>query len=136
MKETITRIFFTTCAAIVLLAAYFLITGAKQIPVNTIFQIFAANIIINVGFYFRSKIEIRKFLLEFLIDVSYIIIILLIFGYIFDWYSYVPVWYLAIMASAIYIMAVVTTVVKIKKDTEEINDLLQKRKEKNTDIAS
>ena len=136
MKETITRILFTTCSAIILLAVYLLITGEKQIPIITIFQIFAANIIINIGLYFRSKIEIRKYLLEFFIDVSYIIIVLLIFGYIFDWHSYVPVWYLAMMASVIYIIAVVTTVVKIKNDTKEINDLLQKRKEKNTNIAS
>jgi len=136
MKNTITRILFTTCMAILLLAVYFLIIGEKQIPIITIFQIFTANIIINIGLYFRSKIEIRKFLLEFFIDVSYIIIVLLIFGYIFDWHSYVPVWYLAMMASVIYIIAVVTTVVKIKNDTKEINDLLQKRKEKNTNIAS
>jgi len=136
MKNTITRILFTTCMAILLLAVYFLIIGEKQISIFTIFQIFTANIIINIGLYFRSKIEIRKFLLEFFIDVSYIIIVLLIFGYIFDWHSYVPVWYLAMMASVIYIIAVVTTVVKIKNDTKEINDLLQKRKEKNTNIAS
>jgi len=136
MKNTITRILFTTCMAIILLAVYFLIIGEKQIPIITIFQIFTANIIINIGLYFRSKIEISKFLLEFFIDVSYIIIVLLIFGYIFDWYSYVPVWYLAMMASVIYIIAVITTVVKIKNDTKEINDLLQKRKEKNTNIAS
>ena len=136
MKNTITRILFTTCMAILLLAVYFLIIGEKQIPIITIFQIFTANIIINIGLYFRSKIEIRKFLLEFFIDVSYIIIVLLIFGYIFDWHSYVPVWYLAMMASVIYIISVITTVVKIKNDTKEINDLLQKRKEKNTNIAS
>ena len=136
MKNTITRTLFTTCLAIILLAVYFLIIGEKQIPIVGIFQIFTANIIINIGLYFRSKIEISKFLLEFFIDVSYIIIVLLIFGYIFDWYSYVPVWYLAMMASVIYIIAVITTVVKIKNDTKEINDLLQKRKEKNTNIAS
>jgi len=136
MKETITRILFTTCAAILFLAVYMLIIGNEDIDIITIFQIFAANIIINIGIYFRFKIEIRKFILEFLIDVSYIIIVLLIFGYIFNWHSYVPVWYLAMMASVIYIAAVITTVVKIKNDTKEINDLLQKRKEKNTNIAS
>jgi len=136
MKNTITRILFTTCAAILFLAVYMLIIGNEDIDIITIFQIFAANIIINIGIYFRYKIEIRKFILEFLVDVSYIIIVLLIFGYIFDWHSYVPVWYLAMMASVIYIIAVVTTVVKIKNDTKEINDLLLKRKEKNTNIAS
>ena len=136
MKNTITRILFTTCAAILFLAVYMLIIGNEDIDIITIFQIFAANIIINIGIYFRFKIEIRKFILEFLIDVSYIIIVLLIFGYIFNWHSYVPVWYLAMMASIIYIIAVVTTVVKIKNDTKEINNLLLKRKEKNTNIAS
>ena len=136
MKNTITRILFTTCAAILILAVYMLIIGNEDIDIITIFQIFAANIIINIGIYFRFKIEIRKFFLEFLIDVSYIIIVLLVFGYIFDWHSYVPVWYLAMMASVIYIIAVITTVVKIKNDTKEINNLLLKRKEKNTNIAS
>ena len=130
MKDTITRIFFTTCAAVILLAVYLSITGEKQFLVNTIFHLFIVNIIINIGIYFRSKIEIQKFLLEFFIDVSFIIIVLLIFGYILNWYPAVPVWYIAMMAAIIYIIAAVTTVVKIRKNTKEINELLEKRKKR------
>ena len=136
MKDTITRILFTTCAAVILLAVYFLITGEKYFLVITIFHIFIVNIIINIGIYFRSKFEIQKFILEFFVDVSFIIVVLLIFGYVLNWYPAVPVWYIALMAAIIYIIAAVTTVVKIKKNTKEINELLEKRKEKDSGFVS
>ena len=136
MKDAINRILFTTCAAIILLAVYLSIAGEELLLINTIFHILIVNIIINIGIYFRSKIEIRKFLLEFFIDVGFIIIVLLIFGYFFNWYPAVPVWYIAVMAAVIYLTAAVTTVVKINKNTKEINELLEKRREKDTDVAS
>jgi len=127
---------FTTGTSLVILAIYLSITNQGFISNETVFEIFGANIVINFGLYLRFKFEIRNAILEFLVNVSYIIIVLLVFGNIFDWYSAVPVWFLSIMAVVIYIFAVIITIVKIQKDAKEINELLRKRKKKMDNSAT
>ena len=127
---------FTTGAALVILAAFLALFGKDINYPHAVFQIFAANIVINLGLFLLWKLEIRYVILEYLIDVSYIIVVLVVFGLIFDWYSTVPVWLLVVMAVAIYILATIITINKFRKDTNEINELLQKRREKMGDTAS
>ena len=130
MKNLVINIIFCTGIALVILALFFLFFGEEQMLVSTIFQIFGVNIIINIGVFLLHKIEIRYLILEYLIDISYIIAILVLFGYIFDWYSVTPVWVLVIMAVVIYIFVIIASIVNLRKKTEEINELLRKRNEK------
>jgi len=136
MKNLVINIIFCTGAALVILALFFLIFGEKQMLVTTVFQIFGANIIINIGVLLLHKIENRYLIFEYLLDVSYIIAVLVLFGYVFDWYSVTPVWVLIIMAVVIYIFAIIASIVSIRKKTKEINELLQKRKEKIDNTAA
>ena len=136
MKKLIINIIFCTGAALVILALFFFIFGEKQMLVSTVFQIFGANIIINIGVLLLHKIEIRYLILEYLLDVSYIIAVLVLFGYIFDWFNIIPIWVLIIMAVVIYIFVIIASIVNIRKKTKEINELLQKRKEKMKNIAT
>jgi hypothetical protein len=132
MKKTLANTILTTGAALAILAVFFLIIGEEDIPVRTVFEILGANILINFGLFLRFKFEIRNLFLDFITDVCYIITVLLIFGVIFDWYSAIPFWLLPAMALVIYIFVITTNIVKMNKDTKEINELLQKRNEKNT----
>ena len=136
IKSTIIDIMITTGASLVILAAFLMIFNQDFIDSLTVFQIFGANIVINCGLLLTHKIESRYVIVEYLIDVSYIIAVLLIFGAVFDWYSTVPAWLLAAMAVVIYVFMIIVTTVKIQKDTKKINELLQKRKEKYGDSAS
>jgi len=136
MKKTIVNTMFTTGASLIILAVFFVIINEKNILVQTVFEIFGANIIINIGLFIRQKFEIRNVIFEFLADVGYIIIVLSVFWTIFDWHTGVPLWFLFITAVVIYIFATITIIAKIRKDTKEINELLQKRKEKNANSAS
>ena len=137
MKEslikTVISIMFTTGAALVILSVYFLITGTKVMESNTILEIFGANIIICFGLLLRFNFEIRNIILEYFIDVSYITAVLVVFSIIFNWL--VPVWLLAGMAALIYIFTMIIVVNRIRKDTKEINELLEKRREKEANIA-
>lgn len=130
MKTTMARTMLTTGASLSILAVYFFITGEKELQIITIFQTIWANIVINLGIFLRYKFEIKNVILDYIIDVTYITLVLIVFGAVFDWYSKVPVWLLAAMAVGIYAFVIITSVIKINKDTKEINDLLQKRKEK------
>jgi len=135
MKKIIVNIMFTTGSALVILASFFAAFNLKEMQIITIFQILGANIFINCGLFFIIKnIESRYVIIEYVLHISYIIIILILFGAIFDWFSAIPVWVLVIMAVVIYLFTIGTSIAVIKKETNEINKLLQKRKEKMEDI--
>jgi len=129
IKNIITYVMFVTGAALVILTVFSLLFNVEITFVPTVFEIFAANIVIILGLFLRWKFEIRSIILEYLVDISYTIVVLVVFGLIFDWYSAVPVWLLVVMAVVIYLFAMIITVTKIKKDAEELNKLLRARTE-------
>jgi hypothetical protein len=129
IKDIINYIMFVTGSALVILALFSMLFNIEINFVHAIFQIFAANIVIILGLFLRWKFEIRYIVLEYLVDISYIIAVLIVFGLIFDWYSVIPMWLLVVMAVVIYIFTMILTVTKIKKDAEELNKLLRARTE-------
>jgi len=136
MRKIVFNTMFTTGAAFVILAVFFVIFDLKFILVPTVFQIFTANIVINAGLLLISKFESRYAIVEYFLDISYIIVVLVVFGAIFDWYSAVPVWVLVVMAIVIYLFAIIISMNKLRNDTKKINELLQKRREKDIGTAS
>ena len=136
MKGIVVGVIFTTGAVLMLVACFFVIFDIKTIDVSNIFQIFAANIIICCGIFFINKILIRNTIVEYLTDVIFIIAVLMVFGTIFGWCSIVPVWVPIIMAGVIYVLAVITSIIKNLKDTREINELLEKRRKKAKGIVT
>jgi len=134
LKKLINIILFTTGAALVILAVYTLFVGVDYNFGYAVLQIFLGNIVITLGLFLLFKIEIRNLFLESIINISYIVIVLVVFRRIFGWD--VPIWLLVGMAAITYIFAMIIAVNRIKKDTKEINELLQKRKEKQNQIAS
>jgi len=136
IKTIINFIMFVTGAAVVILALFSLLFKIEINFVPTVFQILAANIVIILGLFIRMKFEIRIIILEYLIDISYIIAVLIVFGLIFNWYFSIPIWFLVVMAVVIYIFATIITVTMIRNDAKELNKLLQKHQEKQTDSAS
>jgi hypothetical protein len=136
VKKIITNIMFTTGASLVILAAFSAFFGKDFYYAPVVLQIFAANIVINLGLFFLWKLEIRYMILQYLLDVSYIIAVLVVSGAVFNWYSTVTVWLLVVMAVVIYTFATIITLTKFHKDAKEINELLQKRKDKMEDTAT
>ncbi len=119
----------TTGSALILLALFAGIINGRTITVRTFFEILGANIIIHCGLLFTHKFESDYAVLEFLLDISFVIVVLVVFGFVFQWFSSIPVWYLIIMAVVIYLFGFITNIVRIRKDAKEINELLKKRKE-------
>jgi len=136
IKSIITNTMFVTGAALVILAVFSVLLNVEIHFVPVVFEIFAANIIIILGLFLRWKIEIRNIVLEYLVDISYTVVVLVVFGLIFDWYSAIPVWLLVAMAVVIYIFAMIISVTKINKDAKELNKLLQNRQKEQADNAS
>jgi hypothetical protein len=147
IKKIIVNILAVTSLALLLLIfVAIVIDGASiqeiqeaTIQINLFLQILGVNTLIFVGFNFIRKFESKYVILEFLLDISYIIVVLFIFGAIFGWFS-TRSWILVIMAIAVYIFTLLTNTVRTRKDAKEINELLKKIKEKDTeppkDVAS
>lgn len=129
-KTTIINTMITTGTSLVLLAVFILIVNDPIVFSNVVLEIFGANIVINCGLLLTRKFESRYIILEYLLDVSYIIAVLVAFGIFFDWFSAVPIWILVGMAIVIYIFMIITAAFRIQNTTKKINELLQKRREK------
>jgi len=129
MKKNIVDTFFTTGISIIGLTLYFAVTHKNTILVYTILELFGANILINIGFYIKDKFEIFNVVIEHIIGITYVLVILVLFGIIFKWFSAIPVWILIVSGISIYIMSYILMVSQIKKDTNEINELLHKLQE-------
>jgi len=138
MKKTIINILATTCAVILLIVVVgiisnggisFLFNEDANIHNSVFFQILGANILIHFGLFFTRKFESKYAVLEFSLDISFIIIVLLVLGLLFKWYID-KLWVLAIMAIVLYIFGLLTDMVRIRKDIDDINKLLKKRKER------
>jgi len=129
MKKTFVNLMFTTGISIVGLTVYFAIIHIDRVLVYTILELFGANILIHLGLFLRSKFEIRNLILEHIIDISFVLIILIAFGLIFKWFTSLPVWILIVSGISIYIISSILTISKVKRDTKEINSLLEKIEE-------
>jgi hypothetical protein len=114
----------STGASLIILAAFLLTAGREVNYANTVFEVFGANIVINLGLFFLFKLEFRNIILEYLLDVSYIIAVLVIFGKVFEWYA-VPIWFLIVMAVVIYIFVSILAIVNLRKNSQKLNTLLK-----------
>ncbi|MCL2557254.1 MAG: hypothetical protein FWE09_02120 [Treponema sp.] len=138
VKKTIVNILASTCLVLLLLVFIAAVIDGTSIheireatiQVNFFLQILGVNVFIFVGFVLIRKFESKYAILEFLLDISYIIIVLLISGKIFGWFSGRS-WILVIMAVVVYLFGLFTSILRTRKDASEINELIKKRKEKN-----
>ena len=127
MKKTITNMMFTTGISIVGLTFYYAFIREERILVQTILQLFGANVVLHLGLCIRDKFEIRSPLLESVADNSIILTVLLAFGFVFGWFAKIPVWLLVVSAIALYAITVFITSSEVKKDIEKVNKLLDEQ---------
>jgi len=136
MKKTIINIMFTSNAVLVFLAIFAVMIKSNTIYTRTVFEVLGANIVIHLGLFFTKKFESRYTIFEYLLDIGYILLVLGIFAVFFKWYSSVPIWYIYIIAIIVYLFSVLLNIARTIKTAKRINDLLQKRKKQNGNIAT
>lgn len=130
MKKVIVRILCSTGITLIVLALGGMMSGARFLCISSVFESFAANIVIYLGFLFTQKFESNYAIIEFIIDLSYTIVVLIVFSVIFGWFSTTPIWILIIIAIVVYTAGIVLSITRMRQDIEEINVLLSKRKNK------
>ena len=136
IKRIILYVFTSTGAVLFLLAVFVMFKENKTISANTILEIIGANTVITIGLSLTYKIELRYPILEFLLDIGFMVAVIVLSGTLFNWYSYIPVWVPVIMVIVVYILFYLLDIIRVRKDIKEINKLLQKLKEKEAKTAS
>lgn len=128
MKKISVTILCSTAITLLILAILGTISGAQFLLINSVFQSFIVNIVIHIGLLFTHRFESSYAILEFMLDIGYMEVVVIISGAIFNWYGSTPIWVLVIMTTIIYIVGVFLNMVQMRQEVEEINELLKKRK--------
>ena len=135
MKKYAVNALATTGLSLLLLSVIALMFHAKFLGISAVFETFAANVFIHIGLFFTHKIEFKYAVAESILDVIFIIVVLMICGAVFGWFSSTPIWVLIIMAVVIYLLSIALNLFCMQQEANEINALLQKRnKTNNTDV--
>lgn len=127
MKKLFLKILCSTALTLILLGIIGTFLGAEFLLISSIFESLAANIIIHLGFIVTNRFESKYTLLESALDIGYAIMVLTVFGFIFNWYSSTPIWILIFMAVLIYFIGLFLNMCRVRKDVKIINGLLQER---------
>jgi len=136
LKRIITYIFASMGAVLFLLTIFVMFKENKFISASTVLEITAANIVITTGLFFTHKIEFRYAFFEFLLDIGLMEAVIVVSGLIFNWYSLIAAWVPVVIVLLVYILFYLLDIIRVRRDIKEINNLLQKLKEKEAKTAS
>ena len=138
MRKLITNAFATSCMALILHMALVSIMYGKDSEAISFLvfylQMLGVNIFVHIGLSFTRKFECKYAIFEYLLDICFISIVVVVFGLIFCWFA--ELWLFVIMVVVIYIVGLLVGMVRTREEANQINRLLKKRKEKNADAAS
>lgn len=127
MKRNIVNVFATTGISILLLSIVALFYKAEYLYLRTVFQVLGVNMIVHLGLVLIHKIQIKYVVLEIVLDILLITGALLTFGVLFDWFTSTPIWVLVIMGIVMYMLSLLLDLLQMKKEAQEINELIRKR---------
>lgn len=130
MKKFVINVLATTGLSLVLLSVIALFYQAEYLCLQTVFQVFGANAVLHFGFLLLRKLEMKRLLVETFSAIAMIIILLILCGFLFNWFSSTPVWVLISMGFVIYIVSAMLDLISMRQDAREINLLIRKREGK------
>jgi hypothetical protein len=124
VKKTAVNILATTAITLIVLSIVALIMNADCLYLHTVIECFAANLLIHAGLFFVRRIESHYLILDLTFEMVYILLVLIIFGFIFGWYSSTPLWMVVCIGAVVYFISVVISVTNTNKALEDINSKL------------
>lgn len=130
MKKFIVNIFATTGISLLLLSITALFFHAQCIYLQTVFQVLGTNIMVHFGLFFLNKLEVKYAVFEIFLNITLILVMLLLFGSVFHWFTSTPLWVLMIMGFVIYIVSIILNLLCMQQEAQEINALIKKRNSK------
>ncbi len=128
MKKFMINAFATTGISLIMLSFVALAFHAKCIYLETVFQIFVVNVLSHLLIILIRKMDFRSNCLEMTLELISLESELLIFGWLFQWFTSVSVAILVIMGGMIYVISLFLNLLQMKQAAKEINSLIQKRR--------
>ena len=128
MKKMILNIMATTGISLVALSLVATLYDGSLICIDTIFQVLGLNVIIYIGLYFMEFIEYRYAILETGLKLIYIIMLVLISGWLFGWYNNLSGTVLVLMTIAIFVICVCLDAVNLLSEVKSINVIIEEER--------
>ena len=125
MKKIILNIMATTGISLVALALIATLYDGTLICIDTVFQMLGLNIVIYIGLYFMDYMEYRYALLETGLKLIYIILLVLISGFVWDWYNNLSGAVLILMTIGIFAVCVCLDMISLLSEVKTINGLIE-----------
>lgn len=125
MKKIILNIMATTGISLVALALIAILYDGTLICIDTVFQMLGLNIVIYIGLYFMDYMEYRYALLETGLKLIYIILLVLISGFVWDWYNNLSGAVLILMTIGIFAVCVCLDTISLLSEVKTINGLIE-----------
>lgn len=128
MKKMILNIMATTGISLVALSLVATLYDGSLICIDTIFQVLGLNVIIYIGLYFMEFIEYRYAILETGLKLIYIIMLVLISGWLFGWYNNLSGTVLVLMTIVIFAVCVCLDAVNLLSEVKSINVIIEEER--------
>ena len=135
IKRLIVNTLATTALSIFLMCVVAYIKGFTLMELVVPFEILLVNLLAHIGFVLLDKVNMKYKILNYCVMLVYLIGIIIGFGFLFDWFEVNEIWIVCVVGVAVFIVAIVTDIVKINRDASEINSHLQElRKRKDESV--
>ncbi|WP_343248754.1 hypothetical protein [Diplocloster hominis] len=128
MKKQIKNFLATTGLSLILLAVVAKLYQARFLCIETVFQAAVANVVIHAGMIALKRFESAYYLVEIAVELSYMLAVLVGFGWLFQWYSSTPLWVLVLLGISVYFIGSLIDIFRIRTDVDAINRELDLRK--------
>ena len=127
MKKLLINCLATTGLTLIILTTVAYLYQANFLCLSSVYQTLLANILIHIGLIFIRKIESKYFIIEVTIEIGYVMGFLLVYGFVFKWFTNPPLWVVVLIGIAVYIICCIINIFHINGDISFINDQLKLR---------
>lgn len=125
MKKLILNIMATTGITLVVLAIVGLCYEATVLFISAVFQALLLNVAIYIGIYILEYFEYRYPIVETGLKLLYVLVLVLIWGRMFQWYGNMSVGTLLTMTVIIFSLCVGLDTISLRNQVKDINGFLK-----------
>ncbi|MBP3886606.1 MAG: hypothetical protein J6F30_02970 [Cellulosilyticum sp.] len=125
MKHKIRLCLATTGLTLLLLSVIASFYHAQFLCLSTVYEVFLTTIVIYIGLALLEHFESPYYLIEILLEISYIEVILILFGFMFNWYRSLPLGLLILLGFLVYVIGCSIDLIRTNHHLAYINSKLK-----------
>lgn len=133
LRKLAINILATTALSVLLMCIVGLIQGYKLLGVIIPLEILLVNSLMHIGFFVLDKIHFKYTIIKYAIMLVYVVGLIIGFGFLFNWFDVIAIWVISIVGVLVVIIAIAIDALKLKYDADEINERLNKIKQRESE---